>query len=75
MEGEKINICVYDYPFFRRGMTEDEFCEEWYYYNDHFNDLIEGTYKSLYQQRREGLLSEDDYYRYGEGFCKRIKQE
>lgn len=57
MEGEKLNICVYDYPFFRRDMTEDEFCEEWRYYFEHFDDMMNGTYKSLYQQKQEALKS------------------
>lgn len=41
-----------EYPFIRQDMTEEEFEEEYQYFAKHYDDYRNGTYKSLYEQRK-----------------------
>jgi len=38
-------------PFWRDGMTPEEFDREREYYYDHYDDLKNGTYKPLWRQK------------------------
>ena len=40
-----------EWPFYRDGMTEKEFNEEYRYMSDHIEDWQKGTYMPLWKQR------------------------
>lgn len=50
MEDNKVpKMCGFEYPFYREGMTWDEFEKEKKYYCEHRG---ESDYKSLYEQNK-----------------------
>ena len=46
-------------PFWREGMTPEEYDEENMYLDEHWSDLVNGTYEPLWKQRQnKGLPRE-----------------
>ena len=41
-----------EWVFYREGMTEEEYNEEYMYLNDHLEDWKKGRYKPLWKQRK-----------------------
>ena len=40
-------------PFWREGMTPEEYDEENMYLGEHWSDLVNGTYEPLWKQRQK----------------------
>lgn len=49
-----LKVC--ERPFARLDMTREEYDEEVRYLGEHFDEYMHGNYKSLYEQRKAGII-------------------
>lgn len=45
-----------EYPFIRKDMTVEEYEIEIEYWGHHLEEVMAGTYKPLWKQKKEGLI-------------------
>lgn len=52
---EDLSLCSREYPFIYKGMSIEEYWIERVYYSKHLKELVNGTYRPLWQQRQDEL--------------------
>ena len=58
MEKNKFTFSMMEYPFYRDGMSIEEWKAERQYMADHIADLRAGTYKPLWKQKENLHIEE-----------------
>lgn len=56
---EDLPFCSREYPFVYKGMSIEEYWIERVYHGQHAKEVVDGTYRPLWQQRRDELQKEE----------------